>query len=328
MRISHWISSKVTTMRCVDHLAFTDSTVHVAVVRACNPRVESLGLDCNEKLAGPKLSILMTFGCLITMAMIQSACFGQEEWLGPDELRKRVNDAFQTPANCKKLDPVAPIWFDRDEQAVVMDGYVVQREVPLELFACPVGTKEHESVVAVFARPRIVHAALLAINAKPGSPASFEPFKPASGTTVRVYVLWYDSEKKPQSTLAQNWVRRVDNKKAMPWDWVFAGSRIFKDEEGKEHYLGDSGELISVSNFATSTMDVAVKSDQANASLLFEAFKDNIPPRNTPVRLVLSLTDERPYGTYSDSEADTKGTPKYLSEKTPKRILNYLEPQK
>jgi hypothetical protein len=253
-----------------------------------------------------------------------SVSLAQEEWLSPEEIGKRVAEAFAPPKDCKKLEKENPIWFHRDEQVVVVDGYVVQRDVPLELFACPTGSKEHESIVAVLARARTVHAALLAINAKPGKPASFEPFRPASGTTIRVYALWFDEKKKPQATLAQNWIRRADNKKAMPWDWVFAGSQMYKDDEGKEHYLGDSGELISVSNFVTSTIDVAVKSDQANASLLFEAFTERIPKRNTPVRLVLSLSDESPYGMFTDNSASESRPPSHLTEKVPDRILQFL----
>ena len=255
-----------------------------------------------------------------------------------------VNDQFEPPKDGKLLHRENRIWINKDEQVVVLDGYVVQRSVPLELFACPAGTKEHEAVVAVFAKSQLVHAGLLAIGAKAGSTASFEPFKPAHGTTIRAYVLWLDEEGKTKGTLAQNWIRKSGTKKAMSWDWVFAGSKIYKDEEGNEHYLGDSGELISVSNFSTSTMDVAVQSEQSNAALMFEAYTDRIPPRNTPVRLVLTLLDEPPYSeTDSDSttpnskeakekakddvKEDTKSDksePKHLTAKVDDTILKML----
>jgi len=257
----------------------------------------------------------------------------EEGWVGPDELRKRLIDTLNVPPeDCKALHPEDRIWIHRDDQMVIVDGYIVQRQVPLELFACPVGSKEHEAIVAVLARARVVHAGLLAINAKPGSPASFEPFKPPTGTTVRIYVLWLDKDKKTKGTLAQNWIRRMDNKKAMPWDFVFAGSKTYKDEEGKTHYLGDSGDLVSVSNFTTSTIDVAVQSDQTNANLMFEAFTERIPNQYTPVRLLFSLSAELPFGTRSeDKEAESKEAkgkePKYLTESVPDRILKYLTPK-
>ncbi len=252
-------------------------------------------------------------------------CSANDEWKSLAELQKLVVDRFEEPKDCKLLHRENRIWINRDEQVVVLDGYVAQREVPLELFACPAGTKEHEAIVAVFARAQLVHTGLLAINARPGSTATFEPFKPAHGTTVRVYVLWMNADGKTNGTLAQNWIRRSGTKKSMHWDWVFAGSKIYKDEDGKEHYLGDSGELISVSNFTTSTMDVSVRSEQSNANLIFEAFTDRIPPKYTPVRLVLTLTDEVPFGSSDEDQAkEDKEVPKFLSAKVPDTIMQLL----
>ena len=252
-------------------------------------------------------------------------CSANDEWKSLAELQKLVVDRFEEPKDCKLLHRENRIWINRDEQVVVLDGYVAQREVPLELFACPAGTKEHEAIVAVFARAQLVHTGLLAINARPGSTATFEPFKPAHGTTVRVYVLWMNADGKTNGTLAQNWIRRSGTKKSMHWDWVFAGSKIYKDEDGKEHYLGDSGELISVSNFMTSTMDVSVRSEQSNANLIFEAFTDRIPPKYTPVRLVLTLTDEVPFGGSDEDQAkEDNEVPKFLSAKVPDSIMQLL----
>jgi len=252
-----------------------------------------------------------------------------EVWVEQAELRRRVIDAFKPPRECKSLHRDNRIWIHRNEQVVILDGYIAQTQVPLELFACPTGTKEHESIVAVFARAQSVHAGLLAIDAKPGSTATFEPFKPATGTTVRIYALWIDNDGKTQGSLAQNWIRRMGTKKPMYWDWVFAGSKIHKDDEGKEHYLGDSGELISVSNFSTSTMDLAVRSEQSNANLLFEAFTERIPRRNTPVRLVITITDEAPYGILElgDDSLNAK-EPKHISDQVPESVMQFLVPAK
>lgn len=282
----------------------------------------------------------MRFIVLAIACTLSANGFADDAWKSQSDLLKIVADQFQPPKDGKLLHRENRIWINKDEQVVVLDGYIVQRNVPLELFACPAGTKEHEAVVAVFAKSQLVHAGLLAIGAKAGSTASFEPFKPAHGTTIRAYVLWLDEEGKTKGTLAQNWIRKSGSKKAMTWDWVFAGSKIYKDEEGNEHYLGDSGELISVSNFSTSTMDVAVQSEQSNAALMFEAFTDRIPPRNTPVRIVLTLLDEPPYSE-TDSELttpkpkDLKDTakddtkqenpePKHLTAKVDDNILKML----
>ena len=159
------------------------------------------------------------------------------------------------------------------------------------MFACPKGTKEHESVVSVNALAQTVHAALLAIGAKSGKPAQYDPeYKPASGDVIQVTVLWEDEQGKPHNIQAQQWIRQVKTKKPMSHQWVFAGSGFWKDEDtGREHYLAESGELICVSNFSTATMDVNVESSQSNAGLLFEAWTERIPPLGAPVRLVLEV---------------------------------------
>lgn len=262
-----------------------------------------------------------------------STSFAQDDaWLSPAAIQEQLEKTFDDPPESKRMFEEGRVWIHRDEQAVLIDGYICQRNAPLEMFACPIQTKEHEAIVAVFAKSQFVHAALLAVGAVPGKPVAFEPkFTPASGTTVRVYALWHDAEGKTQATIAQNWVRQAGKNKSMEWDWVFAGSKFVKDpENGREAYLGDGGDLICVANFMTSTLDVAVKSNADNTGLVFDAFTDRIPKRNTPVRLVLTLTDEPPYGRDSrdpDAAAD-KELPQHLTAPVPDRVLQFLPPRK
>ncbi|XZE35503.1 YdjY domain-containing protein [Pirellulaceae bacterium SH501] len=247
----------------------------------------------------------------------------QERWMSKEELKERVNNSFAPPKDCKSLHPSDRVWIDRNEQVVVVDGYIAQREAPLEMFACPAGTKEHESVVAVFARSQLVHAALLAIGAKPGSPAKFEPFKPAHGSTIRIYAVWLDEKGAVQSTLAQKWVRHMGTKDNLKWDWVFAGSKEYFDEYSKERrYMADSGELVCVANFGTSTMDLVVRSEQANSNLAFDAYTDRIPKRNTPIRLVLKLVGDVAFGSEPEHE---KEKPDYQDKPVPETVTRLLE---
>ncbi len=272
-------------------------------------------------VGGKKLVAILCFSSLLAFCIQSHA--QEEGWLSPEEQREKVKKLFAEPKECKSLHPTNRVWINRDEQIVLLDGVIAQREAMLEMFACPSQTKEHESVVSVFAKSQLVHTALLAIGAKPGAPASFEPFKPASGTTVRVYVLWFDDKGEPQATIAQKWVRRLGTQESLKFDWVFAGSKVYFDEVTKErHYLADQGELICVANFGTSLLDIVVKSEQANASLAFDAFTSRIPKRNTPVRLVLSLTDEKAFGSDPDHG---KETPDFLTQEVPKNIRKWLE---
>jgi hypothetical protein len=198
----------------------------------------------------------------------------------------RVADAV--PEGLTKLSKINDVWLDTKRKAVVLDGQVCLREGQLEMFACPKGTKEHESVVSLNCKAEEVHAGLLAVGAKPGAPVTFAPeYKPASGQIIDIYVLWKDADGGKHQVRAQEWIKDIKTQKAMTHDWVFAGSGFWKDEEtGQEHYKANGGDLVCVSNFVTATLDLPVESSQANGELEFEAFAGQIPPRGTKVRVV------------------------------------------
>jgi hypothetical protein len=193
------------------------------------------------------------------------------------------------PPNLVRLSKTHDVWLDTKRKAVVIDGVVCLREGQLEMFACPKGTKEHESILALNCLPEEVHAGLLAAGAKTGTPVKFDPkYEPATGDIIEIVVLWRDEAGNKKTAKAQDWVKNAKTEKKMEHDWVFAGSGFWKDEEtGKMHYQANGGDFICVSNFPTATLDLPVESSQANASLLFHAFTEHIPPKGTPVRLVL-----------------------------------------
>ena len=191
----------------------------------------------------------------------------------------------------ERLAPKQPVWLTKDRKSVVVQSMVCQRKAPLELFACLVGSKEHESVLAVPVKAFFVHAGLLATGAEQGTPVSWDPeYRPPTGTEIEIDVLWKDEAGKIQRARAQDWVKDAKTGKAMAHPWVFAGSQMYKDEEtGKEHYVADgTGELVCVSNFPSATLDVPVESSDSNEYLIFEAFTERIPPLGTPVTMVLT----------------------------------------
>jgi hypothetical protein len=197
--------------------------------------------------------------------------------------------AFLPPPGAKLLSKTGRLWIDRKLDRVYVDGYVAMKRGPLEMFACPVGTKEHESIVATLAKSREVHAALLAIDASPGTPVRFRPeFVPPTGQVIRVWVCWYDSNDQFQSVDAREWIEDLETEKAMTAEWVFSGSGFWQDPEDKrEYYQADSGDMICVSNFSSAMMDVAISSSADADSLRFVPMESKIPDRGTPVRLVL-----------------------------------------
>jgi hypothetical protein len=183
------------------------------------------------------------------------------------------------------------VWVDTKRKHVVLEGRVAMRRgPPLELFACLKGTKEHESIVSVPTKAFMVHAALLAVGAKPGRPVQFEPaYTPASGDRIDIEVRWIDLDGDHKSAKAQDWIRDTRTGKAMAHSWVFGGSGTsVNPATGQKVYWADAGgELICVSNFSSALLDLPIHSSADASALLFEALTKNIPPVGTRVRLVL-----------------------------------------
>ena len=190
----------------------------------------------------------------------------------------------------KRLSPNEDVWVDPGQKEVVVGGRIAIDRGPIEFFACPEGTKEHESIVATKASARLVHAALLAIGLEPGTPVSFDPeYVAATGPRVLVRVRWTKDDGTSATVDAREWVRNTRTGAALDTDWVFAGSSFWTDPaDGTEYYQADGGDLICVSNFPTAMLDLPVESSQSNEALLFEAFAGRVPPRGTAVELIFS----------------------------------------
>jgi len=240
-------------------------------------------------------------------------------WAGPAAAQEpeapAENDAAgrkPDPPGLTRLAKDYDVWMDVKRKLVVVDGKICLRRGPLEMFACPKGTKEHEAIVAVNSPASFVHTGLLAVGTEKGSPVQFRPeYVPASGTTIDVWVLWKDEEGKNHKVRAQEWIKNEETGKAMTFDWVFGGSGFWRNEEtGEQHYQADGGDFICVSNFSTATLDLPVKSSQANDALLFSAFTERIPPKGTDVRLVLVPRIPRTPKESGDTSAPPKDAPK------------------
>ncbi len=205
-----------------------------------------------------------------------------------------VSDEEQTieiPSTWKRLGQ-HEIWIDFKSKLVILGGNICLTAGQLEMFACPAGTKEHESVIAVNAAASEMHAALVALGIEPGKPCQWNPeYKPASGPVIDIEIRWRDS--KSQTTIsrsAKQMIQDFHTKKPMTHEWVFGGSELWEDpESGENIYYANSGEMICLSNFSTASLDLNVESSQSNEGLLFQAFTENIPPLGTKVYLVLKL---------------------------------------
>ena len=259
----------------------------------------------------PLVSVVVL--ALSTATWAQQSAGSRQESETPDEGREQRFDSATTrrlpPPDAqrfpglKRLSEGHDVWIDREGGRVVLQAAVCQRNGPLELFACihrleeskdpqrglvRIGTKEYESVVTINTTAALVHTALLAIGAQSGSPARFRPtYQPASGSTIEVRLHWTDAQGRRREAQAQDWIRHVKSSEALTHRWVFAGSGFSQDGQGRQHYLGEEGNLICISNFTDAVMDLPIHSPEDNSQLLFETFTERIPPMGTVVTVVL-----------------------------------------
>ncbi|HVK19239.1 MAG TPA: YdjY domain-containing protein [Fimbriiglobus sp.] len=228
----------------------------------------------------------------------------------PAELAKNAEPLPEVP----KADPKSQVQELQKDRSLLMEtrpdksrrvllaAEVCLREGPLEVFLCRTNTKEHEAVIRTAVDARLIHAALIAAGAKAGSPVQFvdpktekEDYKPASGTEVKVLV-HYKKDGKLHTHPAQEWITDLKTKKPMAHRWVFAGSRFLNNPDRPDappYYTANNGEVISISNFMDSMLEIPVAISRDNASLNFAAATEKIPPLLSKVWVILEPVPEK-----------------------------------
>jgi hypothetical protein len=201
-----------------------------------------------------------------------------------------------------------------DEWCVDVDSRVSLREGLLELIACVKDTKEHESIIAIEAKPSHVHTALLLLGAKPGSPASQQPiddemtdfrFIPPSGSPVDVFLVIPAPEGKQVELPISDFIKAADDQDASvepaaedqrarfpTHTFLFAGSTLVGEGDGPRHYLCDTeGNVISISTFGDELLCLPGFHEQANDALMWQVDGARLPEIDGKVILRLRPSD-------------------------------------
>jgi hypothetical protein len=194
------------------------------------------------------------------------------------------------------------------ERSVDLAGNVCLRHGSLELVACTKGTKEHESIVAVEARPMHIHAALLLLGAKPGSPATRKQLQdqagrwievPPSGGPVDVYLVLKGTEgsmvEHPISEFITPSSKRSDDAASADQEarfpthtFLFAGSALYGDDPGPRRYLSDeTGNVISLSTFGDELLCLPEIHSHDNRALMWQVNAKALPAVGSGVTLRL-----------------------------------------
>ena len=147
------------------------------------------------------------------------------------------------------------------------------------------------------ARPMHVHAALLLLGAKPGSPAGRRKLGnrgwldvPPRGNPIDLSIVLVDEEGKPKEhPIKEFMVSTVNPDEKFPTNtFLFAGSRLIPQKKGPKLYLCEqSGNVVSLSTFGDELLCLADVHGHANQALLWEVVSDNLPEIGTKVTLRL-----------------------------------------
>lgn len=189
---------------------------------------------------------------------------------------------------------------DWTTRAVYVDGHVVLRAGMVEFLACFPG-KEHESIVRLDAPATQIYMALGLVGLQPGHPPRWDEqqgrFGPPTGDLVDVNVEWQIDGQRRAATGFQ-FLRECEYERT-PIDrpWVFAGSRRLEDGTLS---ADRGGEGIAVVDQPNSLLALSRNHVSHNAELWVTAITAEIPPLNTPVRIVLRPAKPRAYDVHVD----------------------------
>lgn len=198
------------------------------------------------------------------------------------------------------------------ERCVDIEARICLDKGMLELVACTNGSKEHESIVAVAARPMHIHTALLLLGADAGNPAMRQAPRgedgrwidiPPRGSAVDVLVVFPDKAGKPAEHPISEFITRSSAEAEVGRDaaadkkvdrqfpthtFLFAGSHLVDDGPGPRKYLSDeSGHVISIATFGDELLCLSGVHSPQNGALEWQVNAVGLPAVGTKVTLRL-----------------------------------------
>ncbi len=155
--------------------------------------------------------MIETMKWAVCLLLISATVWADERGLDrPPPPPSAVSLLLEPAVTAKPLNSQGTVFLDAVNKKVVLRGQLCLREGLLEMLVCKAQTKEHESVISVEAEAQTIHAALLALGAKPGTPVRFQPeYAPPTGQRIAIYVGWTDEYGRPQRYAAQKLIRRA-----------------------------------------------------------------------------------------------------------------------
>lgn len=206
---------------------------------------------------------------------------------------------------------------DADKLLVDVSAKVSLDEGLLEVIACTPDSREHESIVVIQATPMHIHAALLLLGAQNGNPAMMTPANeektewvqlPPRGDPIGVSLVYKDAKGKTQERPISDFIKYEQEDVALDTGdeeppnpaevfktFLFAGSQVVADKEGKNHYLADEqGNVVSISTFGDEVLCLPAIVTKDNHELAWHVDAEHLPKVGTEVKLRLTLQKPEP----------------------------------
>ncbi|MBU3728825.1 MAG: hypothetical protein FGM37_06185 [Phycisphaerales bacterium] len=250
--------------------------------------------------------------CALVMCVLVSCATD-----APVDDPRAAGAAAHTGGRAAQPASIAPgVRVDRAQQAVTVEGMVVLNQGFLEQLVCTPGTRVHESLIAIDAAPRELHAALLLAGLEPGAPGRWQEVADAAGEwsvervrptgpRLDVSVRWHAPDGTAHEQPILEWVRRANAPgdpsapshgaagMSPPGHLVFAGSRIRTNTRSMgpgEHYVADfTGSVIGLVTFGDEVIAYdEVIADRVDVDpAVWEAWSERMPPEGTRVELLI-----------------------------------------
>lgn len=271
-------------------------------------------------------------GMILSLACLSGVSYGQSVGqIRKSETTKAVlqsasagKTAKSDTAKQRKPVRLPGLLVDFENQCLDLDAKVCLDKGFLELIACTRGSKEHESIVTVAARPIHIHTGLLLLGLVNGHPAIQQPVGqndrrwvdlPPKGDPVQVFLVLKNQrnqvverpihefleyaaqdsaiadQKHPQGNSRKSKIKLP----AFPRSFVFAGSKLVEKGAGPRTYLAEtSGNIISISTFGDEVVCLPSMQSRKNGQLSWRIKPGQLPKIGTQLLLRLRPAKQSP----------------------------------
>lgn len=227
--------------------------------------------------------------CSISSLLLAGPLLGDGTEINQDTLEKLKLPGIRINLEAKSVDVTSTV--------TLVEG-------SLEFIACTKGTKEHEAIVTIEAKPSHIHTALLLLGAKAGHPAIRKIIGegddqhwidlPPKGSGVTISLVIPNKDKQPNELPLSDFVHRLDDAGNPDKDetrkrlkvFLFAGSHLIGQEGTPKTYLADqSGSVISLSTFGDELLCLPQIYGHENHALRWVVNPKHLPQVGTQVLL-------------------------------------------